>query len=58
MHDVPLFIQSEKLWSVTMEPKAKIHEVNSTSYPESSGSLASGWSPGETLGKSKKNYLF
>ena len=23
-------------------------------YPESSGSLASGWSPGETLGTSKK----
>ena len=28
------------------------------SYPESSGSLASGWSTGETLGNSKKNTFF
>ena len=27
------------------------------SYPESSGSLGSGWSSGENLGKSKKNLL-
>ena len=28
------------------------------SYPESSGSLASGWSSGETLGNSKKKKFF
>ena len=31
---------------------------NSILYPESSGSLTIGWSPGETLENSKKNEIF
>ena len=33
-------------------------DIDTTSYPESSGFLVSGWAPEETLGNSKKKIIF